>query len=488
MNPSTTRGDAPAKLTVRVAALPRPAARVGLPWLIAAVLVLAVWLLGSLVDRSGIAYGQTVPGAPVAVSVSAATVAKRRPQLAADPVTGGVYMVWEEGATGSANGSNLYFAFRDPGTGTWSAPSLVIQPAFTYAARFGGLGVNETHAHVQVDPAGNLHVVYAVERTGGIGGRGAYYTVGTGTTAPGTASWTDPVRLDMVTYAPASNGYLYFSDNTRLFVRTDPAGAYTAVGYVLWTGNNGNQLRMTRVGYGPAHAPVTPLDAAPLSNPITTNVGPVAVLEIDANTLQLVYAGSSLQTGNGFWAAPLALNGGGAPSWGTRANVAGVNGNSCNIESCQGATAVRDDSGNVWVAANYDSGSAHNIQVTAHDAVPLNNTNVTMTIIVDHPIPRAGRQPVIAFEQNAPTTTIVLLYNQCTYSTASSCPGKDMYYRALTGGAAGDWSPAYATGSTTGEQQDLTAVLVGDDLYYAWVGVNQSGTGQQAYFHWVYAP
>ena len=451
-------------------------------WLVASLAVLGVWLLGSLVDRTTVAYGQTVPGAPQQISSTASNIPKRRPQLTADPATGGIYMVWEEGVT-STNNSNLYFAYRDPGTGTWTAPSLVANPAsVNYAGRWGAVGtlVNETHAHIHTDPAGNLHVVYAAERMGSIG-KGAYYTVGTGTTNPGTASWTDPVRIDMTTYAPAAAGYLLNLDNTRLFVRSDPAAVYGSVGYVLWVGNNGNQLRLTRVGYGPAHAPVTPLDAAPLTNPVSTSVGPVAVLEVDANTLELVYAGTNLQTGNGFWSAPLALNGGAAPTWGARVNVAGANGNDCNISVCNGGTAMRDAAGNTWVVANYDVTTTHGAQTTAHDGT----AQVFAEILSD--APKTGRQPVTVLDTTGASTGVILLYNHCTYVSASSCTGRDIAYRVYSGGA---WGAANVTGATTGDQLDIAATMIGDDLFYVWVGQNQggAGTGQQAYFHWVQDP
>ena len=472
--------------------LPSSSARRGAlsSWLVASVVVLVVWLIGSLVDRTGVAFGQTVPGAPQTVSTSANTVQKRRPQLAADPATGGVYMVWEEGLTGT-NNSNLYYAYRSPATGNWTAPSLVVDPAtVNYAGRFGAAGtlVNETNAHIDVDPAGNLHVVYAAAR-GGVIGIGAYYTVATAATNPGTVNWTAPVRLDKSSYTPSVDGYLLNADNTRLFVGSDPGAAgYAAVGYVLWVGNNGNQLRLTRVGYGP-HGPVTPLDSAPLSNPITTSVGPVAVLEIDNATLQLVYAGSSLSTGNGFWGAPLQLNGGAAPTWGLpadsqyRAFLAGTNGNDCNVTSCLGASAVRDDALRTWIASNYDVGTTHNVQATLHDGTPA----APPLSVENFSDPNAGRQPVIVFDTNGPTTKAVVLYNQCSYVSTSSCTAKDMYFRVHDGTT---WGSANLTGNTTGDQQDLTAVMVADDLLYAWVGVNQAGTGtgQQVYFHGVQSP
>jgi hypothetical protein len=478
--------------------LPRPATRQGrlTSWLVASVAVLAIWLLGSLVDRTGVAYGQTVPAAPQQVSAVGNTAVKRRPQLAADPSSGGVYMVWEEGSAStnatSGSNSNLYYAYRSQTTGNWTPPSPLFNPATVdYSPRWAVTTlVNETHAHIQVDSAGNLHVVYAAWR--GSFFPGAYYTVGTAT-GPGTLSWTAPVRLDMVTYTPpdvGANSYLAAYDATRLFVRDDPAGTPgVKMGYVLWAGNAGNDLRLTRVRYdGTATPPVTLPDTAPISNGVDTSAGPVAVLEIDNNTLQLVYAGTNSQTGNGFWAWPFDLNGGGFPFWrpvAERADIAGANSGDCGASGCLGATAVRDDASNTWVAAHYDVGAAHTIQLTVHDGDP-DALAQSVTTLSD---PRAGRQPVVVYDLTLPTTNALLVYNQCTYVSTSSCSAKDIYYRVHDGTT---WGPANLTGLTSGDQQDLTAVMVGDDLMYAWVGVNQTGsaspTGQHIWFHGVQSP
>jgi hypothetical protein len=474
-----------------------PALRV---WLLATIAVLAAWLLGSLVDRTGVAYGQTVPGAPQQVSTTAGNIQKRRPQLAADPVTGGVYMVWEEGSAStntSNSNSNLFYAYRSPVTGNWTAPSQIVDntvaggAAGNYGGRWGAVGtlINETHAHIQVDSAGNLHVVYAAWR--GNLSPGAYYTVGTAA-ATGAANWTAPVRLDMVSYSAATAGTLAAQDGTRLFVRDDPAGAAGVMfGYVLWAGNTGNDLRLTRVQYGPGHAVALP-DAAPFSNGVDTSAGPVAVLEVDSDTLQLVYAGTNSDTGNGFWAWPVDLDATGVPSWAPpaqRASIAGVNGGECNAAGCTGATAVRDDLGNVIVAANYDVGGAHTIQVTSHDGTP-GTPPAAADVATFASDTRHGRQPVIVYDLTVPTTMPIVLYNQCTWGTGTTstanCAAKDISDRVRSGGV---WGAANLTGNTTGEQQELTAVMVGDDLLYAWVGFGQTGSGTyHIFFHGVQSP
>ena len=488
LTPSAVAGTAP-----RGAAGGRPALRL---WLLATAAVVAVWLVGSLVDRTGIAFGQTVPGAPEQVSTTAGNVQKRRPQLAADPATGGVYMVWEEGSAStntSNSNSNLFYAYRSPVTGSWTAPGPLLDPlTVDYSGRWGPVGtlVNETHAHIRVDSAGNLHVVYAAWR--GNLSPGAYYTVATAATDPSTVSWTAPVRLDKVTYAPSVDGSLAAQDGTRLFVRDDPAGAAGVMfGYVLWAGNAGNDLRLTRVQYGPGHTVTLP-DAAPFSNGVDTSAGPVAVLEIDNDTLQLVYAGTNSDSGNGFWAWPADLDGAGVPTWAPqaqRAAIAGANGGECNATGCTGATAVRDDAGNVIVAANYDVGGAHTIQVTQHDGTP--GTPPAASDVAEFSSDtRAGRQPVVVYDLTAPTTTALVVYDQCTWgtgtTTTANCTAKDIYYRVRSAGA---WGTANITGNTTGEQQDLTAVMVGDDLLYAWVGFGQAGAGTyHIYFHGVQSP
>ena len=490
----------PASVPARHLAGPAPArtdSRRRGAWPIAALVVAVCWLVGRLGDPQGVAFGQTgpgtVPSGPVKVSASAGTVAKRRPQLAFDSASRVVYMVWEEG---TGNSTDLYYSWRDPSTGNWDTPRQVTSNAD--AARWPS-GTGEFFPHIQVDPNGNLHVVFGAERSGTIG-RGAYYTVGSNLTAQpaGSESWTTPLRLDCTT-AACTSGSLQNLDNTRLYVRDDPGstpgGVYPAVGYVLWTGNTdgSNKLRLSRVGYN--GGTVTRIDPdlsggswTPLSNPVSTSVGPVAVLRIDNSTLQLVYAGKNLASGNGFWGASLALNTGPGVgvSWSaTRAFLAGTNGDDCSVAGCTGATAVRDSS-TTWIAANFDQTSpavAHAVQVT------MNGVAETLTDA------RAGRQPVIVYNSSG-TGNMVLVYNQCTYVSASSCTSKDLYYRVHP--SAGSWGAANATGPTTGEQRDIAALVVepdvpadvGPDLHYAWVGNSQSAAepGDQVYFQVVQAP
>jgi hypothetical protein len=323
---------------------------------------------------------------------------------------------------------------------------------------------------VGVDPSGNVHVLFAAERSGTIG-KGLYYTV----LDSGLASWSLPARVDCTTAACSGTTGLLNLDNGRLFVRSDPVGGNVAVGYVLWTASADSQLKLSRVGY--AGGAVTTLDKPGIANPAgaVTQIAPVAVLDKDLTTAQLVYVvrntGGTGGTGNGFFLAPLSL-GTDPPVWGAKTGVASALGDDCGSAGCTGATATWNGT-NVILAANLDLTSpsvTHAIQVT-----PDGGTAETLTDA------RAMRQPVVV-TYNSATGDLVLVYAQCTYVSSSSCTSKDIYYRVRTGGV---WDAAgLATGPTTGEQKDLTAVMVAStDLYYAWVGNAQSAAepGDQVY-------
>lgn len=490
MTPPSRAAAPPHQLAVD-AARPAPVFLRRVRWLVAALVVSICWLLGALANPSGDAFALgagTVPSGPVKVSASAGTTAKRRPQLAYDAVSRRTYMVWEEGA---GNNSSLYYSWRDPGSGAWAAPALVganwagtattINPD---TARWtGATAVGKFYAHADVDPSGNLHVVFAAERSGTIG-KGLYYTVWD----PGGATWSLPARVDCTTAAACTGTTgLLNQDNNRLFVRSDPSLGYGAMGYVLWTAAADGQLKLTRVGYSAGTA--TRVPEAAIVNPAgaITQIAPVAVVEKDGTTLQLVYVvkntGSTGGSGNGFFVAPLNL-GVEPPSWGARTYVAAANGDECGGAVCTGATAAWNGA-SVTVAANLDfttPTATHAIQVTASDG----SASETLTDT------RAGRQPVVVPYDTA-TGDLVLVYAQCTYVSSSSCTSKDLYFRVKSGGV---WDSAgNATGPTTGEQKDIAAVIANPDvtsvdLHYAWVGNAQSAAepGDQVYFDIIQAP
>jgi hypothetical protein len=438
----------------------------GTGWVVAAIVVALCWLLGGLVDTSGVAYGQTVPTAS-AVSTSAGSTAKRRPQLAGDG--SGIFMVWEE-SNGTTNGTDLYYAWRDSATGTWTAPTQIV--AYDPARWSSSSVVNEWYAHITLDGNGHLHMAYA-QRAGST--TGAYYMVGKHT-GGGALSWSAPRRLDYANYTTLTAGSLYNQDSTRLLV-LGPSGGYSAVGYVLWTGNSGNKMNVTRVGYDSGANTTAWMDATPFANPATTVAGPVAVLDMgDGATLQLVYGTRNTSAGNLFFGAPFTLA---TNTWGTQRNLANNNAEDCSQGGCQGATAARDGSGNTWISAGFDTSAEHSLQTTSHDGASGSPATIADT-------PKTGRQPVIMHDA-AGTGNMYVLYSLCTYVSAGTCTGKDTYYRSYSAGA---WSAAVPVGPTTGEQKDLAGIMLGGDLYAAWVGTNQGGvgTGDQVYFLVVPAP
>lgn len=404
----------------------------------------------------------TATGGSIEVfSSSASSVVKRRPQLAAAS-DGSIYAVWEEELEGSAtnNGVELLFARRDPG-GSWSAP--VVIPATDRTRWTGTTAVNDWYPRIALDPAGNLHVAYAARRqSGSLAESSAYYLVGQnpGTGAP---AWSTPLRID-----PAG-GSLYAADDIRVFAGADPGGTYDATGYVLWTGSDGatsNRIFLSRVGYDAATNVVTTIDTT--ANPQGIFAGPVAIREIDAASLQLIYATKNATNGNAYYGATLTLAGAGA-TWGTSTNLAGNLSEDCSHSGCPGATTSRDAAGIVWVAANWDYSTTHRIQVTQ------NNSGAVSSIFIEH-AGSATRQPVAVIEPIS--GQLVVLYNTCSYVSSASCTGRDVWYRTFD---AGVWSGTVLLAPTAGEQMDITALASGGVVYYAWLGRNQDGTGDQLY-------
>ena len=372
-------------------------------------------------------------------------------------------MVWEESTNGAQNTTDLFYAWRDPATGTWSP---AVQVPATDAVRFTG-AADDFYARIQVDGADNLHVVYAEKQQSGSTAQiSAYYLVGSSLkTAP---SWTTPRRID----PPAT--YLYAPDDVRLYVYDgDPTlPAYASVGYVLWTGTAANTVNLSRVGY--AAGATTLVDAAPIANPQSIVAGPVAVLPQDATHLYMVYATKNTKAGNQFYGASLTLSGG-PPTWQNPATqLVGDFAVDCAQSGCPGASAVRDAAGATWVAANWDS-SGHKLQVTRNNGAATSTT-------FDH-TPKAARQPEIVFDST--TGTLITVYTVCNYGSPTSCTSSDLAYRKYTGAA---WSAAAMLSPTTGEQKDVAAIAAGNNLYLAWVGTNQGVSGDQVYFNVVANP
>ncbi|HEV2124715.1 MAG TPA: hypothetical protein VGW38_18365, partial [Chloroflexota bacterium] len=412
-----------------------------------------------------------VPAAIEQVSANANSVIKRRPQLAvipSGPSAGTVFAVWDEELEGTStnNGLQLLYAWRSP-AGVWSTPQVI--PATDTARWSAATRVSDWYPRIGVDADGNLHIAYAERyQTSSTAEVSAYYIVGQNANS-GAPSWTTPVRID-----PAG-GYLYALDDIRVHVGTDPGGTYSAVGYVLWTGNSGNRVNLSRLGYQTGTNSLTLVDVAPVVEPNNVVAGPVGINSVDAATLQLVYASKNSTNGNTFYAANLALSGS-AVTWNTGTNVAGNLAIDCSHTGCFGASAANDGAGNTFVAANWDVSTTHRVQVTHHNGAS------GWPIYLEHS-GLSTRQPAVVHD--ASSGKIIVVYNTCTYVSSSSCTGRDIWYRTY---AAGVWSAPILLSPVTGEQMDITATAQGGSLYLAWLGRNQTGTGDQMYFQVVSVP
>jgi hypothetical protein len=373
-------------------------------------------------------------------------------------------MVWEEATGTTQNTADLYYSWRDPGTGTWSAAAYAAAIPATDTSRFTG-ATDDFYSRVQVDGAGNLHIVYA-EKQSSPAATSAYYIVGKSLkTAP---SWTTPLRID------PSTTYLYAVDDVRLYVYdSDPSlPAYSAVGYVLWTGTAANTINISRIGF--AGGATTLVDAAPVANPQSMVAGPVSIVPQDATHLYMVYATKNTTAGNQFYGASLTL-GGGTPTWqATATQLVGDFALDCAQSGCPGGSAVRDGSGATWVAADWDS-TGHKIQVTRY--------NGTASSTVFDSGARSGRQPVIVYDSS--TASLITVYDICTYVNVTTCTSSDLAYRKYSAGA---WGSAITVSPTTGEQKDPAAIYSGGQLYLAWVGTGQGITGDQIYFQVITSP
>ncbi|HET7770383.1 MAG TPA: hypothetical protein VFN74_16530 [Chloroflexota bacterium] len=395
---------------------------------------------------------------------------KRRPQLAMAP-DGTLFAVWDEEAEGTAaqNGLELYYAWRTPGSGAWSAPRAI--PATDRGRWPAPQKVSESHARIHVDDAGNLHVAYgaALRPVSGVTQQSAYYVVGRDLTGA-TPAWTAPARID-----PAGS-YLAAQDGVRLVVRPDPAGAHDALGYVLWVGGTGNPTSLTRIGYQSATHSLAVVDPVPVVNPQNLSAGPVAALAagdpaLDGDALRLVYAAKNGTSGNYYYGASLALAPDGGTAWQSPAVGLSTNvSDDCAVSGCLGATAALDTQGVLWLAAHWDSGT-HTVRLTRHDGL-------TSPITLDHGA-LTTRQPVVTIDPA--TGRLYLLYATCTYASASTCTGRDLWYRSF---ADGTWSAPVLFGPAAGEQLDATGVAFNGQLHILWVGRNQTGslTGDQVYY------
>ncbi len=398
------------------------------------------------------------------VSISAGTTLKYRPQLAVAG-DGTAYLVWEEDG-GGANNVDLYYAWRQPATGTWSAPAPIPPAALP--------GVNEQHPHLQVDSAGNLHLLFTRNEAH----LNLYYVVGRQLTS-GSPSWSSAVLV-----TPSAGG-LYGWDSARFVVRSDPvAGRYDAVGYVVWAGTSGSpssQLYLTRVGYQGSTNSLSLVDPTPVAVSPTVLAAPVAVVNQDATHVQLVYASQGNGYSNTFWGNRLTLVAGSdALSWqNPPATLATNAAEDCNPADCPGATGTLDGAANLWVAADFDSSNLnlHRAQVTRY-----NGSRTSWYIGVNGP-DLTPRRPVAVYDTT--TGKVIVVHNVCTYTGVQSCTGRDVWYQVYDGTS---WLTPVRLGPDTGEQQDLTAAAAGGQLYVAWVGANEAGPGQELFFGLVPSP
>ena len=75
----------------------------------------------------------------------------------------------------------------------------------------------------------------------------------------------------------------------------------------------------------------------------------------------------------------------------------------------------------------------------------------------------------------------MIVYSTCTYLSASSCTGRDLWYRSFLDGV---WSGPVLFGPTVGEQLDVSAIAPGSGgtFHAVWLGRSQAGPGEQIFF------
>ena len=113
------------------------------------------------------------------------------------------------------------------------------------------------------------------------------------------------------------------------------------------------------------------IDAAPIVNPQNLSAAPVAVLERDQSTLQLVYAAKNGTSGNAYYGATQTLAASGGVTWqNPAASLATIFSEDCVMAGCPGASAAVGQQGMTWRAANRDS-TTHSVQVSRYDGGTL---------------------------------------------------------------------------------------------------------------------
>jgi hypothetical protein len=254
-----------------------------------------------------------------------------------------------------------------------------------------------------------------------------------------------------------STNSLYFQDDIRILVLSDGGAGSDSTTYTLWTGATGSRTYLSRVRYADAGHTTTLLDNPPITNPGTSSSttpvsgGPVGINQIDAATLQLVYASKNTTNGgNAFHSATFDI---GTLVWSPATNFVGNLADDCSVTGCGGATTARDGTTS-WVATNWDTSTpaSHRIQVTT------NNAGASSSAFIEH-TGTSTRAPVAVYEPI--TGKLVVLYNTCTYVSSASCTGRDLWYRTFDGAT---WSSPVLLSPTLNDQQDIVAIAPGQTV------------------------
>ena len=441
-----------------------------------------------------------VPATIETLSTSANSMLKHRPQLAVGS-DGTVYAVWDENTDGAVNvnnGYNLYLSYRNPGSGSWSTPLLIPAtdrarwPAGTYPY------VNDWYPRIALDTSNNLHIAYSerYQPTSGTTRLGVYYIVAENPNT-GAPTWSSPKQIDTftdtsrptptatATAGPGDTNALYNQDDIRFYVQSAGGSGSDSTAYFLWTGTDNSRTYLSRAYYANGTNTITLLDDPARTNPgfngTPTPVagGPVGINQTGASTLQLIYASKNTTAGgNTIHSASFDES---ALTWSTSSTFVGNLADDCSISGCTGATTAYGNSVS-YVAANWDVSIAGTPTPTNHRVQVTMNNGTASSIFVEH-TGTSTRQPVVVYEPI--TGKVVVLYNTCTYVSASSCTGRDIWYRTFDGAT---WSSPTLLSPTTGDQLEITAVAPGQTVggvngavHVTWVNQPTASTYQVQY-------